>query len=75
MLEERRITSPQANSYLIWYWVVHVTIGKPAFCIALYLTGIHFRDKLQHIGHMDEQKIFVTSCIATAFIMAIITAI
>ena len=30
------------------YDVVYVTIGCPAFCLALYLTGVHFRDELQH---------------------------
>ena len=37
--------------------VVYVTIGNPAFCVALYLTGVHFRGELQHVGHMGEQKI------------------
>ena len=30
--------------------VVYVTIGNLAFCLALYLTGIHFRGELQHVG-------------------------
>ena len=29
--------------------VVYVTIGNLTFCLALYLTGIQFRDKLQHV--------------------------
>ena len=37
--------------------VVYVAIGNPAFCHALYLTGVHFRGKLQHFGHVGEQKI------------------
>ena len=37
--------------------VVYVTIGNPAFCLALYLTGVHFRGKLQHVVHGGEQKI------------------
>ena len=37
--------------------VVYVTIGNPAFCIALYLTGVHFRGELQHVGDVSEQKI------------------
>ena len=31
------------------YEVVYVTIGNPAFYLALYLTGVHFRSKLQHV--------------------------
>ena len=31
------------------YEVVYATIGNPAFCLALYLTSIHFRDKLQFV--------------------------
>ena len=34
-----------------------MTIGNPAFCLALYLTGVHFRGELQHVGHVGEQKI------------------
>ena len=37
--------------------VVYVTIGKSAFCLTLYLTGVHFRGDLQHFGHVGEQKI------------------
>ena len=37
--------------------VVYVTIGNPAFCLFLYLTGVHFRGELQHIGDVSEQKI------------------
>ena len=33
-----------------------MTIGNPAFCLALYLTGVHFRDKVQHVGDASEQK-------------------
>ena len=36
---------------------VHVTIGNPVLCLALYLTGVHFRGELQHVGHGREQKI------------------
>ena len=31
-------------------------VGNPAFCLALYLTGIHFRGELQHVGDVSEQK-------------------
>ena len=34
-----------------------MTIGNPAFCLALYLTGLHFRGELQHVGDVSEQKI------------------
>ena len=37
--------------------VVYVTIGNPAFCLTLYLTGIHFRGELQHVRYVGEQKI------------------
>ena len=29
--------------------VVYLTIANPAFCLPLYLTGVHFRGKLQHV--------------------------
>ena len=34
-----------------------VAIGNPAFCLALYLTGVHFRGELQHVGDVGGQKI------------------
>ena len=34
-----------------------MTIGNPVFCLTLYLTGAHFRGRLQHAGHVDEQKL------------------
>ena len=39
------------------YEVVCVTIGKPAIFLELYLTDVHFRGELQHVGHVGEQKI------------------
>ena len=36
--------------------VGYVTIGNPAFCFALYVTGVHFRGELQHVGDVSEQK-------------------
>ena len=33
-----------------------MTIGNPAFYLALYLTGVHFRGDLEHVGHVGEQK-------------------
>ena len=36
---------------------VYVTIGNAAFCLFLYLTGVHFRDELQHVGDVSQQKI------------------
>ena len=34
-----------------------MTIGNPVFWLALCLTGLHFRGKLQHVGYVSEQKI------------------
>ena len=34
-----------------------MTIGNPAFCLFLYLTGVHFRGELQHGGDVSQQKI------------------
>ena len=34
-----------------------MTIANPAFCLALYLTGVHFQGDLQDAGHVGEQKI------------------
>ena len=33
-----------------------MVIGNPAFCLALYLTGVHFRGELQYVGEVSEQK-------------------
>ena len=33
-----------------------MTIENLAFCLALYLTGVHFRGKLQYVGYVSEQK-------------------
>ena len=35
---------------------VYVTIGNPAFCLTLYLTGVHFWGELQYVGDFSEQK-------------------
>ena len=37
--------------------VVYVTIGNPAFCLFLYLTGVRFRGELQQVGDVSDQKI------------------
>ena len=37
--------------------IVFVTVGNPAFCLALSLTRVHFRDELEHVVHGGEQKI------------------
>ena len=34
-----------------------MTIGNPAFCLALYLIGVHCRGDLQHVGDVSEQRI------------------
>ena len=31
-------------------------IGNPAFFLALYLTDVHFRGKLQRVGAVSEQE-------------------
>ena len=36
--------------------VVYVPIEDLAFYLALYLTSVHFRGKLQHISHLGKQK-------------------
>ena len=33
-----------------------MTTGNPAFCLALYLTGVHFRGEFQQVGDISEQK-------------------
>ena len=33
-----------------------MTIGNSAFCLALYLTGVHFRGELKHVGDASGQK-------------------
>ena len=37
--------------------IVYVTVGNPAFCLALYFTGVYFRGELQPFSHVDGQKI------------------
>ena len=37
--------------------VVDMTIGNPAFCLLLYLTGVHFRGELLYGGDVSQQKI------------------
>ena len=32
-------------------------MGNPAFCLTFYLTGVHFRGKLQQVGHVGEQRL------------------
>ena len=34
-----------------------MTIGNSAFYLFLYLTGVHFRGELQHVGDIIQQKI------------------
>ena len=33
---------------------VYVTIGSPAFCLFIYLDGVHFRGELQHVGDVSQ---------------------
>ena len=43
--------------YLAILEIFCVTFGNPAFCLFLYLTGVHFRGELQNVGDVSEQKI------------------
>ena len=36
--------------------LVYVTVGNPASCLVLYLTGVHFRGELERVGDVSEQK-------------------
>ena len=36
--------------------VVYVTIGGPAFCLALSLTAVHLRGELQRVGYVVSKK-------------------
>ena len=40
----------------ILYKGVYVTNGNPAFYLSLYLTGVHFRGELQHVGDVSEKS-------------------
>ena len=53
----RNVCPKSYGDYLSQIEVVYVTIGSPDFCLALYLTGVHFRGALQHGGHVGELKI------------------
>ena len=50
-----KTSNKRTHSFI--YEAVYVAIGNQAFCLFLYLTGMHFRGKLQHIGDVSEQKI------------------
>ena len=34
-----------------------MTVGNPAFCLFLYLTGVHFLGELQYGGDVSQQRI------------------
>ena len=34
-----------------------MTIGNPAFCLALHLTGVRFWGELQHVNDVSEETI------------------
>ena len=36
---------------------VYMTIGNPAFCLFLYLIGVHFQSELQYGCDVIQQKI------------------
>ena len=50
-------TYPHKSFWLSILEVAYITIGYPAFCLALYLTDVHFQGELQHVGDVSEQKI------------------
>ena len=56
---DQTIHTPPDKCWLIHneYEGVYVTIGNPAFCLFLYLTGIHFRGTLQHGSDVRQHKI------------------
>ena len=39
--------------------VAYVTIGNAAFYLSLYVTGVHFRDELQHLVLWVSKKLSV----------------
>ena len=45
------------KSSILYYEGVYVTIGHPAFCPFLHLTGAHFPVELQHDSDVSQQKI------------------
>ena len=34
-----------------------MTIGNSAFCLALYLTDVHFRGELKHVDDVSGKKL------------------
>ena len=36
-----------------------MTVGSPAFCLFLHLTGVHFRGELKHFDGASEQELSV----------------
>ena len=49
--------STKKRCLLISKRVVYVTIGNPAFCLALILTGVHFQGELHHVGDASDTEI------------------
>ena len=47
----------QKSSWKVNQEGVYVTNGNPDFCLFLYLTGIHFRGELKHVGDASQLKI------------------
>ena len=46
----------ETNQIKVIFEGVYVTVANPTFCLFLYLTGVHFRGELQHVGDVSEQK-------------------
>ena len=55
---DQTIHTPPDKCWLIHneYEGVYVTIGNPAFCLFLYLTGIHFRGTLSTVVMSGSTK-------------------
>ena len=52
-----RSSSLSNGEYFRIIEVVYLITGNQAFCLALYLAGVHFQGELQHVGHVSEPKI------------------
>ena len=43
-------------NHVMTSWILILTTGNPAFYLFLYLTGVHFQVKLQHVDDVSQQK-------------------
>ena len=51
------IRRPIVYVTIVYITIVYVTVENSAFCLFLYLPGVHFCGELQHVGDVNEQKI------------------